>query len=100
MTATFPGPSVGSPPGEATYAHLNTAVGTLLKTGIGSLRGITVNTGSAGSTLTLYDGTSAAGTVIAAISTATPFNPRYGIQFTTGLFAVVAGTPDVTVCYA
>jgi hypothetical protein len=93
-------PYVSPPPGTATYAHL-TAGSTLLKTGVGSLQGVDINTaGTAGATVTLYDGTSSGGTEIAVISAAEQFNPRFGVQFTTGLYVALVGTPDVTVCYA
>lgn len=85
--------------GAAKYSHINAAGNTQAVTGTGVLLGVVVNTGVSGATVTLYDGTSAAGTLIAVISAATQGGFTYGVGVTTGLFVVVAGTPDVTVLH-
>ena len=94
------------PPGGCRFTNLTaTTAGTLIKTGSGILFGMSVNSaGAAGSTVTLYDGTSTAGTKLGTFSTATVPAPQpipaEGIQLNNGLFVVVASSgaaPDVTV---
>jgi hypothetical protein len=101
MAATnpFPGPFVGAPPGSALFTEIHSATNTLVKTGIGSLRAIHVNTSTA-STLTIYDGTSSGGTLIATLTTAAPFYAPYAVQFNTGLYITSSGTASVTVCWS
>lgn len=97
----FPGPYGGLPDQSSLFVNYSAAnAGTQIKTGIGSFRRVVVNTGVAAATITLYDGTSSGGTVIASISTATQTDLEYGVQFNTGLFAVVVGTANVTVVYS
>lgn len=72
--------------------------GQIIKTGSGALQGVIINTGGAG-TITLYDGVSTGGTKIGIINTAAQASLYYGVAFTTGLFAVVTGTEDITVTY-
>ncbi len=81
------------------YAANNTGV--QVKSGAGVLTGIVVNTGGTTSTLTLYDGTSALGTKIGTFATTTQGFVGMNIQFSTGLFAVLAGAAaaDVTIQY-
>lgn len=67
------------------------------KTGNGKLMGGALLGGSAASTATIYDNTSAAGTIIrtvkAGIDTYVPLNlPPGGVHFGTGLHVVLAGT--------
>lgn len=87
----------------ASFAHYNAATaGNQAKTGQGVLRAVLVNTAGAGSTITLYDGTSTAGAVIGAWSGAAVIYPTdINIQFTTGLFVVIAGgtAPDATIVF-
>lgn len=82
------------------YKNITTAVTTLVKTGAGTLRSITINTTTA-FTITIYDNTSAAGAKIATIaaSPAIGSNFYYDVGFTTGLTIVTAGASDITVCY-
>jgi hypothetical protein len=101
-----PLPVLDSAPGDVAGSYLNFAAntaGTQIKTGMGTLLGVTVNTAGTGAAiLTLYDGTSTAGPVIGAFSTlaviALDLQP---VKFVTGLFAVVAGTTsgNITVVY-
>jgi hypothetical protein len=82
-----------------------TTAGTQVKTGDGTFLGLNVNTAGTGgaNVITLYDGTSTAGAVIAIFPT-TPVatfdvNP---ISFTTGLFVALTGTTtsgNITVVY-
>lgn len=96
----FPGPFSGNPEGSELFTFINSATtGVAIKTGIGSLRSITVGTGQAASTLTLYDGTSSGGTEIIALSTTAQFFCRPACQFLVGLYAVVTGTASVTITY-
>ena len=73
--------------------------GVQIKTGPGVLASMNVNTIVANSTITLFDGLSAAGKKLGAWNTGAGAPPQalVGLAFTTGLFAVVVGTSDVTV---
>ena len=87
------------------YAHINTATSTLCKTGPGTLHNLIVSTRSTGiGSVTMYDGTSAAGTVIGILDSTNNFgDSTYDVAFTVGLFIVTAAatTPaDVTVSFA
>lgn len=89
-----------APLGAQSYTNLAAAGGTQVKAGIGWLGGVTVNTGIASATVTLYDSLTATGTKIATISAAAPLSLPFGVRFSTGLYAVVSGTPDVTIAYS
>lgn len=84
-------------------AHNFAAVsaGVAVKTGPGVLQSLTVNTAATGAgTVTLYDGTSTAGTKLATVSTLALASLSFNIAFTLGLFAVIASTTtpaDVTI---
>lgn len=88
---------------KSLFAHFSTAqAGVQIKTGAGTLKGVLVGIAGASSSLTLYDGTSTAGALITTISTNGQANlSDLNIQFSTGLFAVLAGStiPDVTIAY-
>lgn len=77
--------------------------GTLLRTGRGVLHAIAFNKPIATSVLTIYDGTSTAGTKIATITIpASPNTPTliYDVAFATGLFVVMATADmDVTISW-
>jgi hypothetical protein len=82
------------------YQSISGAATTLLKTGPGSLH--TVIVGVPKGSLTLYDSTTGAGTVIAVIdmsaqTTASDFT--FGCDFTNGLTAVTTSTSNVTLIY-
>ena len=88
----------------ASSKNIAAAGNTQVKTGAGTFLGLSVNTGQSGATVTVYDGTSAAGIKLGTFSAAAqggPAIPGSGLAFTTGLFVVVAGSPapDVTVVY-
>lgn len=83
------------------YFHFTTAASTLLKRGAGALHRVTLNN-AGGTLITLYDNTSAAGSVIAIINTpatADAVTLDYHTQFFTGLFMVTTGTWDGTIIY-
>ncbi len=92
--------------GGASFVNITTNTSTLIKTGAGTLFGVSVNTAGTGSaSIAVYDGTSASGTLIGTYSTTAqggPVLPTVGISFATGLFAVTTATnpADVTVSYA
>lgn len=87
-------------PGLYKFSNLSGAGSTLLKTGIGSLGGVAIGTGAAGASITLYDGTSSAGTLIGVIGAAAPGTATFGVQFNSGLYVVVAGgSPNAVVSY-
>ena len=91
---------LGGAPG-VTLIHLAAAGSTLLKTGSGMIRSMDINTTSASSTLTIYDGTSAAGTVMAVIdcSKSAVNVGTVGWPFKTGCFLVLTGSPDITIVF-
>lgn len=57
----------------------------------GVLTGVTVGTGGTTSTLSLYEGTSNAGRLLATIDTSTQVSLTFNAPFTGGLFAEAAG---------
>lgn len=79
------------------------STGALIKTGRGQLGEVTINTkGATSNLLTLYDGLSTAGTVIAIIDTTIAVGTfLYDVRFETGLYYVLAaGTAaDLTIGY-
>lgn len=103
--AVQPVSASASATGAYTYKHLAGAASTLIKTGAGTLHGVVLNTPAVSGSLTLYDGTSAAGAVIAIITLPAtlagegPAAALYDVAFTTGLFAVVAAALDITLSY-
>lgn len=78
------------------WAIISAAGSTLVKTGLGQC--LALITGTAGLTLSLYDGTSAAGTLITTITPASGNTPIQ-VQFLTGLYVVATGTGATTVTY-
>jgi hypothetical protein len=89
------------PPGNQKYVCYAAANGgQLIKTGIGSLQSITF--GLTGVTVTLYDGLTAGGTLIGVFTSTAAITLTLGVQYNTGLFAVVtgaSGTATATVVY-
>lgn len=88
-----------TPAPTQTLFHLNTSGNHLLHTGVCTFAGFTVNTGVASATMTLYDGTSAAGTLLAVFDCAVTdeSSRRMLWALTVGCFCVISGTPDLTV---
>ena len=95
----------GQPQNVGTFANLagGTTTGQLIKTGEGALYHVTFNTQTAAGVVTLYDGLSTSGKLIATITV--PASPQsntlfYNVYFTTGLFVVIATqTEDITISY-
>lgn len=89
---------------RGSYSHITANTTTTIKTGIGILKKIVVNTKGASSNIaTVYDNTTGTGTVIAVIDTTSEIGAmEYDLAFTTGLTIVTAtGTPaDLTVVYS
>lgn len=82
------------------YVNMTAGATTTIKSGAGVLFAVIVNNPGTTQTLTLYDNTSAAGTLIATITLVAGQNLQYGLNFDTGLTAVLSGTADVTIVYA
>lgn len=94
--------SVATPTGAYDFARISTNATTVVKSGYGTLRAITINTSGATATATVYNNTAGSGTIIAVInSAANPQTLVYDIAFTTGLTIVTAGTTpgDLTISY-
>jgi hypothetical protein len=82
-----------------TYTNLSASA--LIKTGAGVVAGFIVNSHSSG-TLKLWDNTSAATTVLLntitfAAGSGIVVNLGSDIQFSTGLYATIGGTADITI---
>jgi len=76
--------------------YSNISASALAKTGYGNLRGMYVNSTTAG-TIKFWDNTSAAGTVINnTITPAVGYHNLGNVAFSTGLFATIGGVLDVT----
>lgn len=93
------GTFIPGPPGSGKYLNLTTAGGTLIKSGAGSLQGVVINSGSTSATLSLFDGTNSSGVSMGIISAASEFDLSYGLQFSTGLFVEIVGSPNATIIY-
>lgn len=80
-------------------AYVAGAATTLIKTGRGHLHSVTIGLPSA-STVSVYDGLSAAGTLIAVLTAAAvPFIWTPNCTFGVGLTVVTAGTSNISVVY-
>jgi hypothetical protein len=92
-----------TPTGALSYAHLNANGATTLKSAAGWLHTVTINSkGATGNTATLYDNTTASGTVIAVIDTTAQIQTLLlDAAFATGLTVVLASgtSADITVSY-
>jgi hypothetical protein len=95
--------AVADQTGGFSASHLAATATTLVKTGAGLLHGVTVNAkGTGTSTVKVYDGLTAGGTLLASIDTTNLAGLfLYDIAFAVGLCVVIAGStaPDVTVSY-
>lgn len=79
--------------------NIASATTTVVKSGGGILRRITINTTAAGA-ITVYDNTSAAGTKLATFpSSAVVGTYEFGCRFGTGLTVVTAAASDITVIW-
>jgi predicted secreted Zn-dependent protease len=82
--------------------EVKNVTGTLLvKTGTGALHTIVVNSIAAQSSVAIYDGLTAAGTLLGTLTAATshPVTLMYGARISTGIYIVITGTADLTVTY-
>lgn len=89
--------------GDYSYSRFNAATaGTLVKTGNGTLYSVNVGDAGSGMQITLYDGTSTAGTVISVIKPTSPGSFLFNANLSTGLYVVVTATTagDFTITYA
>ena len=69
--------------------NIATATTTTVKASAGTLHGVAVNSGGAGSTAAIYDGDHT-GTLLATVDTSTRGNVLFGVAFTTALTIVTA----------
>lgn len=84
-------------PGNATY--ISTATTTTVKSGRGNLRMILITETAAG-TITIYDNTTATGTVIGVFKASVVENGyEFNCRFLTGLTIVTAGASKLTVVW-
>ncbi len=86
----------------ATYTNLSASA--LIKTGAGVVSGLVVNSHSSG-TLKLWDNTSAATTVLLntitfAAGSGIVLDLGSDVQFSTGLYATIGGTADITIFWS
>ncbi len=86
------------------YNHINSNATTAVKAGAGVLSGIVVNNPGSTWTATIYDNTAGSGTVIGVLAPTLAQGIEYGtngVNFTTGLTIVTAGTTpgDLTIIY-
>ena len=90
---------------ENTYYHIAGVGSYLIKKGGGWLHSLILNNAVASGTVTIYDGTSASGSVIGIISLPAtlldsgPEPTSYDISFQKGLFIVVTTALDLTISY-
>lgn len=79
--------------------YANKTASALIKTGTGILIGMYVNS-TTGGTIKFWDNTAGSGTVINnTITPAVGYHPLGNAAFTTGLYATIANTLDVTLYY-
>ena len=100
MTNTY----AGQPVNVGNYKNFSAiTTGTLVSLNNGVLYSLTLNNPVSTSVITLYDGTSTAGTVIATITVNASTQPStlfYNTQFTNGLFVVAAtAASNFTISY-
>lgn len=88
--------------GGALANYENATASELIKTGAGVAYGYIVTTAMSAAATTIYDNTSAAGTVLFVIPASTGVGVYafpVGVQFNTGLYASFAGTGTVNFLY-
>lgn len=85
--------------GPLNATNITTATTTVVKSGIGRLKAIVVNTTAVG-TITIYDNTSAAGTKIGILQASVlPGTFTYECRFQTGLTILTGAASDITVIW-
>lgn len=103
MISFFNGSVAVAPVSQAPSSYYHVAgvtAGHLCKTGLGSFRRLCVNGAASGTVVTVYDGTSTGGAVMAVVTTSLPLHMEYFAQFNAGLFVVVAGaSSDITITW-
>jgi len=84
----------------ASFLYLTTTAGTQVKTGPGIFHTLSILGSKSSSPITVYDGTSTSGTLIAQFGTgAQAVSFTFDAQFNTGLFVVVPSGDAVTITY-
>lgn len=89
-------PTWTCPPPNQILTHLAAAGSTLVKNGSGAISSINSNDNAAG-TLSIYDGLSAAGTLLGVIDTGARGFIPCPWKFSTGLFVVKSTGDDITI---
>lgn len=88
---------------QNTLTRISTATTTLVKSGAGTLKSVTINSkGTVASTITIYDSLTATGTILGILDSLNLGGTfTYDGKFSTGLTLVTTGTvaPDVTVSW-
>lgn len=82
-------------------AYKNLTASGLVKTGYGSVVGVIINSHTSG-TLKLWDNTTGSGTVInntISFAVGERYINLFSEGFTTGLFATIGGTADITIVF-
>jgi len=81
------------------YKNIATATTTVVKSGVGILHSIVVNTTAAGA-ITVYDNTAGSGTKIATLKASVVEGSYiFDVAFATGLTIITAAASDITVTY-
>lgn len=91
---------ISGAPGTAAFAYFSVPGSTLVKTGPGSLRAVSIGVAAANGHVKLFDGLSVTGRLIADLDASAGRDIDFNAQFSTGLFVVVVGNPNVTVIYS
>lgn len=88
-------------PNGASFVNITTATTTAVKATPGVVKGISINTGGAGSSVVIYNNTAASGAKIGTFSTATQGVIPLDAAASIGITAVTSGgTPaDITIYY-
>lgn len=80
---------------------VNLTASALVKTGSGTVTGVVINSHTSG-TLKLWNNTAGSGTVLfntITFAVGERWIPLFGANFTTGLFATIGGTADITLMF-
>jgi hypothetical protein len=88
------------------FRNIAGAATTVVLRGAGRLRGIIINQAVASSTITIYDNTSASGTIVGTITQPVTLLANqesldyYSLQLSTGLTIVTSAADNITVVYS
>lgn len=94
--------NAASSTGGYAFSNLKANATTTIKSGVGRLHSLTINTKGITNTITVYDNTAGSGTTIATIDTTLSQETlTFDLAFTTGLTVVIAGgtAADITITY-